>query len=52
MSVAELQSGFLNLVKRLYSAKETTERRAKFKRMLKMSAHFGRHAPDKNLLAA
>ncbi len=44
MSVAELQSGFLKLVKQLYSAGETHERRAKFKRMLKTSPHFGRHA--------
>jgi radical SAM superfamily enzyme YgiQ (UPF0313 family) len=42
MSVAQLQSGFLGLVKRLYSAEETGERRAKFKRMLKTSPHFGR----------
>jgi radical SAM superfamily enzyme YgiQ (UPF0313 family) len=52
MSVAELQAGFLSLVKRLYSAEETSERRAKFKRMLKTSAHFSRNAHDKNLLAA
>lgn len=44
MSVAELQSGFLRLVKQLYSAGETYERRATFKRMLKTSPHFGRHA--------
>jgi radical SAM superfamily enzyme YgiQ (UPF0313 family) len=41
MSVAELQSGFLKLVKELYSAEETNARRAKFKRMLKTSPHFG-----------
>ena len=52
MSVAELQSGFLNLVKRLYSAEETAERRAKFKHMLKTSPHFGRHARHEKLLAA
>lgn len=52
MSVAELQSGFLNLVKRLYSAEETTERRAKFKRMLKASPHYGRNARHEKLLAA
>jgi radical SAM superfamily enzyme YgiQ (UPF0313 family) len=44
MSVAELQSGFLKLVKQLYSAEETHERRAKFKRMLKTSPNFGRRA--------
>src|SRR5947199_786757 len=31
MSVAELQAGFLGLVKRLYSADQTSERRRKFK---------------------
>jgi len=45
MGIAELQSGFLGLVKQLYSADETRERRAKFKRMLKTSPHFGRRAP-------
>jgi len=44
MSVAELQSGFLKLVKRLYSAEETRERRAGFKRSLKASPNFGRRA--------
>jgi radical SAM superfamily enzyme YgiQ (UPF0313 family) len=44
MSIAELQSGFLGLVKQLYSAEETHGRRARFKRMLKTSPHFGRHA--------
>jgi radical SAM superfamily enzyme YgiQ (UPF0313 family) len=43
MSVAELQSGFLKLVKQLYSTGETHERRARFKRMLKTSPHFGRN---------
>ena len=52
MSVAELQNGFLGLVKRLYSAEETTERRSKFKRMLKTSPHFGRNAHSEKLLAA
>jgi len=52
MSVAELQNGFLGLVKRLYSAEETTERRAKFKRMLRTSPHFGRNAHSEKLLAA
>jgi radical SAM superfamily enzyme YgiQ (UPF0313 family) len=42
MSVAELQSGFIGLVERLYSAEETQKRRAKFKRQLKVSPHFGR----------
>jgi radical SAM superfamily enzyme YgiQ (UPF0313 family) len=44
MSVAELQRGFLKLVKQLYSADETHERRTKFKRMLKTSLNFGRRA--------
>jgi radical SAM superfamily enzyme YgiQ (UPF0313 family) len=52
MSVAELQTGFLGLVKRLYSAEETTDRRTKFKRMLKTSPHFGRRAHQEKLLAA
>ena len=44
MSVAELQNGFLGLVKRLYSAGETQERRSRFKRQLKTSPNFGRVA--------
>ena len=44
MSVPELQSGFLKLVKQLYSAEETHERRSRFKRMLKTSPNFGRRA--------
>lgn len=43
MTAAKLQQGFLGLVKQLYSSDETRERRAKFKRMLKTSPHFGRH---------
>ena len=42
MTVAELQSGFLNLAKRLYSEEETAERRRQFKARLKQSPHFGR----------
>lgn len=53
MSVAELQNGFLGLVKQLYSAGETQSRRAHFKRMLKTSPHFGRKAKrEEQLLAA
>jgi radical SAM superfamily enzyme YgiQ (UPF0313 family) len=44
MSVADLQGGFLKLVRQLYSAEETHKRRAKFKRVLKTSPHFGRRA--------
>ena len=47
MSVEQLQSGFLNLVKRLYSAEETNERRRKFKTMLRASPNFGRRAAVK-----
>jgi len=43
MSVAELGSGFLKLVKQLYSAEETLERQSEFKRMLKASPNFPRH---------
>ena len=53
MSVADLQSGFLGLVKRLYSSDETNERRRKFKANLKTSPHFGRRAArETQLLAA
>lgn len=52
MSLGELQSGFVDLVKRLYAADETAERRAKFKRMLKASPHLGRGARQEKLLAA
>ncbi|MEK7677616.1 MAG: radical SAM protein [Verrucomicrobiota bacterium] len=44
MSVAELQSGFLKLVKQLYSDEETKERRRQFRMRLKTSPHFGRRA--------
>jgi radical SAM superfamily enzyme YgiQ (UPF0313 family) len=43
MTVAELESGFLKLVKQLYSAEETLERQSGFKRMLKASPNFPRH---------
>jgi radical SAM superfamily enzyme YgiQ (UPF0313 family) len=52
MSVAELQNGFLGLVKRLYSAEITAERRSKFKRMLRTSSNFGPQAHREKLLAA
>ena len=41
MTVEQLQSGFLHLVKRLYSTEETNERRRKFKARLKTSPNFG-----------
>jgi len=44
MTVDELQSGFLGLVKRIYSADETRERRQRFKTMLRSSANFGHRA--------
>jgi len=40
MSVEQLQSGFLNLVKVLYSAEETATRRRGFKHRLKTSPNF------------
>ena len=53
MSVAELQSGFLDLARRLYSAEETAERRAHFKQMLRNSPRFGRRTQAaRDLLAA
>jgi radical SAM superfamily enzyme YgiQ (UPF0313 family) len=53
VSVAELQAGFLGLVKQLYSTEETQARRAQFKRMLRTSPNFGRNARrEEQLLAA
>jgi radical SAM superfamily enzyme YgiQ (UPF0313 family) len=52
MSVEELQSGFLGLVKQLYSAEETQTRRRRFKRMLRTSSNFGPRARESELLAA
>jgi radical SAM superfamily enzyme YgiQ (UPF0313 family) len=52
MSVAELQSGFLGLVKQLYSTEETQARRRAFKRRLKSSPNFGRPAESKEALLA
>jgi radical SAM superfamily enzyme YgiQ (UPF0313 family) len=53
MSVAELQSGFLRLVKQLYSTNETQTRRRNFKRRLKTSPNFGRRvAHAEQLLVA
>jgi hypothetical protein len=53
MSVAQLQDGFLRLVKQLYSKEETRQRRARFKRMLKTSPNFGRRrAQQSRSLAA
>ena len=40
MTVDELQNGFLKLAERLYSVEETTERRRKFKHMLRTSPNF------------
>src|SRR5204863_3735350 len=54
MTVEQLQSGFMNLVKRLYSAEETNERRRRFKSRLKTSLNFGHRAAasGRALLAA
>jgi radical SAM superfamily enzyme YgiQ (UPF0313 family) len=52
MSVAELQSGFLGLGKKLYSAEETGERRRKFKSRLKASPNFGRRPEPARLREA
>ena len=52
MSVAELQRGFLKLVKQLYSAEETHARRANFKRRLKTSPNFGRPVLHRRQLLA
>jgi hypothetical protein len=52
MSVAELQAGFLGLVKQLYSNEETRQRRAQFKRMLKTSPNFGRRAARREQMLA
>ena len=54
MSVAELQGGFLQLAKQLYSAEETRERRRNFKRRLKSSSFLEnrRRTEDVNSLCA
>jgi radical SAM superfamily enzyme YgiQ (UPF0313 family) len=52
LSVEQLQAGFLNLVKQLYSAEETQTRRRRFKRMLRSSPNFGAAARRPELLAA
>jgi radical SAM superfamily enzyme YgiQ (UPF0313 family) len=53
MSVAELQSGFLKLVKQLYSTEETQMRRRRFRRVLRTSPNFRRNIePSPELLAA
>jgi len=53
MSVAELQSGFLRLVRTLYSAEETQARRRAFRTRLRSSPHFVRLPPfDPHRVAA
>ncbi len=53
MSLPELQSGFLRLIKTLYSQEETEARRHGFKRRLRCSPNFGRNAKaGERLLAA
>jgi radical SAM superfamily enzyme YgiQ (UPF0313 family) len=45
MSIEQLQSGFLDLGRRLYSAEETGERRRKFKERLRTSSNFRKSRP-------
>ena len=53
MTVDQLQSGFLRLVKELYSAEETRRRRRGFKQRLRRSPNFRRPAAhEERLLAA
>jgi len=52
MSVAQLQSGFLSLVKNLYSSGETNARRAQFKQRLKTSPNYSRRSHQEKQLAA
>jgi radical SAM superfamily enzyme YgiQ (UPF0313 family) len=52
MTVEQLQSGFVDLAGKLYSAEETSERRAKFKTALRQSPNFGRAAKRIQELAA
>lgn len=52
MSIGELQNGFLDLVKKLYSTEETQERRRGFKSRLKRSPHFGGRAKGGLQMAA
>jgi radical SAM superfamily enzyme YgiQ (UPF0313 family) len=53
MSVTELQTGFLRLVKQLYSDAETQSRRRRFRRLLRTSPNFGRpKQSSEQLLAA
>ncbi len=47
MTAGQLQTGFVDLVRRLYSAAETSQRRRKFKAMLKTSSNFARRTPPK-----
>jgi radical SAM superfamily enzyme YgiQ (UPF0313 family) len=52
LTVEQLQAGFLALVKELYSAEVTHERRRRFKNMLKTSPNFGRRAREREMLLA
>ena len=54
MSVEQLQTGFVDLARRLYSAEETGERRKKFKERLRTSPNFrkSRHGGESTKLAA
>jgi radical SAM superfamily enzyme YgiQ (UPF0313 family) len=44
MTIAQLQQGFLSLAKQIYSSEETSNRRRKFKRMLRTSPRMRRTA--------
>jgi radical SAM superfamily enzyme YgiQ (UPF0313 family) len=52
MTGEELQQGFLRLVKTLYSAEETQQRRREFKRRLKASPHVDKRAKQPDALLA
>jgi radical SAM superfamily enzyme YgiQ (UPF0313 family) len=53
MTASELQRGFLDLARRLYSAEETAARRTRFKRMLRVSPNARRkRTSETHLLAA
>lgn len=52
MTAAELQAGFLGLVKALYSAEETQWRRREFKRRLRQSPNFRRPVTGEERLMA
>jgi radical SAM superfamily enzyme YgiQ (UPF0313 family) len=54
MTAEQLQTGFVDLARRLYSAEETSDRRKKFKERLRTSTNFrkSRHSHESTKLAA